>query len=76
MNNVIHLIMIHRWYDLIDSGHKTIEYRDATEYYRKRLKNKTKVCFHRGYTNITMTFHIFRVFETPSQFEIYLGKRA
>ena len=75
MTDMIHLILKYKWFDLIEKGEKRIEYRDATEFYRKRLQGKDKVCFHRGYTNKTMTFTIDRVKETLGLFRIYLGQR-
>ena len=89
------LILKAKWYDLIESGVKTEEYRDMTPYWSNRLiakyginywnetfaNNSVKslaeilsdgmprifgfngiihydvVCFHRGYTNQTITFN-------------------
>lgn len=33
----IHLVLKHKWYDMIESGEKLEEYREWTEYWRKRL---------------------------------------
>lgn len=80
---ILDLIVKGQWYDMEDSGEKSEEYRDITEYWIKRLavlddierkrihflgewhnvdlaqfKHYTHVRFHRGYTNITMTFAI------------------
>jgi hypothetical protein len=48
---------------MIESGEKKEEYRNVTEYWGKRLINHQYdyVCFHKGYTNITMTFEILGV---------------
>ena len=75
MSDTVHLILKHKWFDLIEKGEKRIEYRDATEFYRKRLEGKKKVCFHRGYTSTTMTFDIREIKETLGLFRIYLGSR-
>ena len=70
-----HLILKHEYYDLIDKGKKTVEYRDNTPYWRKRILDALKVIFHRGYTNVTMTFYIkFKVL-LHGQIQIHLGKR-
>ena len=33
----IHLVLKHKWYDMIESGEKPEEYRDGTPYWAKRL---------------------------------------
>lgn len=86
-SDTLHLVLKHKWFDAIDRGEKTVEYRDNTPYYLIRIQNvynaaidlntKPKVCFHKGYTKTTMTFHINRVNVTlvTDQIEIYLGDR-
>lgn len=37
-DNVIHLVLTDKWFEEIKSGRKTHEYRQATNYYWKRLK--------------------------------------
>lgn len=56
----LHLVLKHKWYDMIASGEKKVEYRELKDYYRKKFYNKnyTHVVFHKGYTNETMTFRI------------------
>jgi len=57
----IHLFLKSKWYDMIASGIKTEEYREIKPYWCKRilcLKQNDLVCFHRGYTNVTVTFMI------------------
>ena len=60
----LHLVLKHKWYDMIDSGIKTEEYRERTPYWEKRLVQAYLngridcVTFHRGYTKTTMTFRI------------------
>ena len=91
---ILHLVLIGKWYGMIDRGEKTEEYRALTPYWCNRLiqkyginywnetfKNNSierlsriwgdgkpeifgfngirgydAVCFHRGYTNTTMSF--------------------
>lgn len=45
---------MHKWYDLIESGEKTSEYREMKPYWVKRLEGKhyDTVTFQRGYTGI------------------------
>lgn len=79
----LHLVLKHKWYDLIESGQKTVEYRDMTPYWINRIIKKhnsnggNTVIFHKGYTNVTMTFEIrMIVCNTPTEkIEIHLGKR-
>ena len=55
---ILHLVLKKKWYEMQESGEKTEEYRELTEYWRKRLidqdtlraKPYTHVCFHYGYT--------------------------
>jgi len=68
----VHLILCGYYYDLIERGKKTIEYRDNTPYWNKRLLNADRVTFHRGYTNITMTFAI-RYITYNHQIKLHLG---
>lgn len=58
---VLHLVLCYKWYDMIASGIKHEEYRDLK--WLKRLQNHhyTKVCFHRGYTATTQTFDILDI---------------
>lgn len=55
----LHLVLNAKWYDMIDRGEKKEEYRENTSYWMKRIgKLHDAVCFHKGYTNTTMTFAI------------------
>lgn len=55
----LHLILKGKWYDMIDRGEKKEEYRELTPYWMKRIGSEhTHVCFHKGYTDMTMTFAI------------------
>lgn len=60
MNNTLFLPLKAKWYDMIESGIKTEEYREFKEYWFKRLANKKYkyVRFSYGYTRRTMTFEI------------------
>ena len=58
-----------RWYDMIESGEKTEEYREYKNYWYKRLvdeetlrvKPYTHVRFRYGYTKRTMLFEIISI---------------
>lgn len=52
MEKDLHLVLRHKWFDMIKSGDKLEEYRDLTDYYRKKIDGShTNVVFHKGYTN-------------------------
>ena len=53
MNN-LYLFLKYKWYDLIESGQKTSEYREIKPYWINRLENKhyDTVTFQRGFTKI------------------------
>lgn len=66
------LVLMGKWYDMIESGVKTEEYRENKPYWRNRLlwkqyeygipkyqyKPYTHVRFRRGYTSISMLYEI------------------
>lgn len=72
----LHLVLKHYWFDKIVSGEKTSEYRECSEYWNKRLKNKVydTVVFHKGYTNITATYKIISINITTAQNDLQLPK--
>ena len=53
---ILHLILTHKWYDMIASGTKKEEYREIKPYYSERFYNNdySDVVLHRGYTNTTI----------------------
>lgn len=55
----LHLVLKSKWYDMIASGEKKEEYREMTDYWKKRIWDKRReiesVCFHRGYSPVTIT---------------------
>jgi len=68
-----HLILTYENYYLIDTGKKTVEYRNNTPYWRKRILDADRVTFHQGYTNVTTTFSIRRFKILAGKIEIHLG---
>ena len=75
--SAVHLVVKGVHYDKIDAGTKTVEYRDNTRYWRKRLIKPLswpQVTFHRGYTKTTMTYKITKIL-TLDPIEIHLGAR-
>lgn len=57
-----------KWYDMIESGFKTEEYREIKPYWTKRLtvdnslmRDYTHVCFSYGYTKRRMTYEVEKI---------------
>ena len=64
---VLHLVLKGRWYDMIASGEKREEYRDAGPYWDTRMirwfytgmeRAHHVVAFSRGYAKATMLFRV------------------
>ena len=57
---ILHLPLMAKWYEMIESGEKLEEYRENKPYWQKRLlTNKYDVVMFRyGYTKRTITFRI------------------
>lgn len=78
---VLHLVLKHKYYDAIDRGEKTIEYRDNTPYWCRRIvphlniNGTNMVIFHRAFTKVTMTFLIKDVVFSEDTIELHLGAR-
>lgn len=59
---ILDLVLKRKWYDMIESGEKTEEYRDITGYWFSRINDRlTHVRFRRGYTKTAMIFEIKRI---------------
>lgn len=63
----LHLVLKHKWFDMIESGEKPDEYRLRTPYWKKRLWDRRhdidEVVFHRGYTSKTLTKRVIEIAE-------------
>lgn len=80
------LVLMHKWYDLIESGEKTSEFREIKPYWQKRLaKHYDTVTFQRGYTNIKQCYKIISItitnkpndlHEYREMYEIKLGEKV
>lgn len=87
MKKILYLPLKKEWYEMIERGVKTEEYREIKPYWNKRLINRkyTHVKFSYGYTKRTMTFELERITigkgnpewgaPTKDVFIIKLGKR-
>ncbi len=52
MTKVLHLTLHRKWFDEIAEGRKVEEYRDKTDFWKRRLENRVydEVWFRNGYT--------------------------
>jgi len=73
--NTLHLVLEHKWFDSIAYGKKRVEYRDDTEFWRKRMVDKEYVVFHRGYSNTIICFKIRKIERVLGEIQIHLGKK-
>lgn len=85
---VLFLILTEHWFDEIKSGRKTHEYREARDYWNKRLTGKryTHVALRRGYGKgaevmifkinaLTRKQNISNDLNVPDVWDIELGER-
>ena len=51
MSKILHLNLYRKWFDEIADGTKIIEYREKTDYWRKRIENREYdvIKFRNGY---------------------------
>lgn len=82
--HTLHLVLKGRYFDEILAGTKNVEYRDNTEYWRKRILKwwdlfgapfLRLVVFHRGYTNQTITLEVSCIKINASSIELYLKNK-
>lgn len=75
---ILHLILKAHWYEKIDRGDKTSEYRECKPYWDIRLRNSeyTHVKFHQGYGKNapTMMFEIKSISVTQAKNDLNLPK--
>lgn len=72
LNDTLHLVLKGKWYDMIASGTKKVEYRRICDYWNSRLlaidekdrivyRSYNSVIFHRGYTSTIMKWEVDRI---------------
>ena len=76
---ILHLNLYRKYFDQIAEGTKTIEYRDKTDYWKKRLENREYdvIKFRNGYAKNAPTMLVEYVglnVGNPFSYEIQLGK--
>ena len=75
---LLHLNLHRRYFCEILEGTKKIEYRSRTDYWNKRLRNKTytHIRFRNGYHPVApeMLVELKRIKETRNEYELHLGQ--
>ena len=75
---ILHLNLFRKYFDEIANGTKTIEYRDKTDYWKKRIEHKEYdvIKFRNGYAKIapTMVVEYKGMGIDDGRYAIQLGK--
>ena len=82
MTKILHLNLFRKYFDQIAEGIKTIEYRDKTDYWKKRIEGKEYdfIKFRNGYRKDAPTMLVeYKGYslghtEVGEQYELKLGK--
>ena len=79
MHKILHLNLFRKYFDEIVEGTKTIEYRDKTDYWKRRIENREYdvIKFRNGYAKNAPTMLVEYVglnVGNPFAYEIQLGK--
>ena len=75
LTDIVHLVLKRQYWNQIKFGEKIHEYRDNTEYWRKRILGRRIVIFHMGYSKETMMFEIKQIDMDDEQITIGLGRQ-
>ena len=74
---ILHLNLFKKYFDEIANGTKTIEYRDKTDYWKKRIEHKEYdvIKFRNGYAKVapTMRVEYKGMYTSGSQYALVLG---
>ena len=77
MTKVLHLNLYRKYFDAIVNGTKTIEYRDKTDYWKKRIEGKEYdiIKFRNGYAKDAPTMLVeYKGYNIGEEYELKLGK--
>ena len=75
MNRILHLNLYKKYFDEIANGTKTIEYRDKTDYWKKRIENKEYdvIKFRNGYAKNAPTMLVeYKGYSVGKEYELKL----
>ena len=74
---ILHLNLFRKYFDEIANGTKTIEYRDKTDYWKKRIEHKEYdvIKFRNGYAKDAPTMLVeYKGYSVDEEHELKLGK--
>ena len=74
---ILHLNLYRKYFDAIVNGTKTIEYRDKTDYWKKRIEGREYdiIKFRNGYAKDAPTMLVeYNGYDITDRYEIKLGK--
>ena len=74
---ILHLNLYRKYFDAIVNGTKTIEYRDKTDYWKKRIEGREYdiIKFRNGYAKDAPTMLVeYRGYNIGKEYELKLGK--
>ena len=77
MKKILHLNLYRKYFDAIADGTKTIEYRDKTDYWKKRIEGREYdiIKFRNGYAKDAPTMLVeYNGYDITDRYEIKLGK--
>ena len=77
MNRILHLNLFRKYFDQIAEGTKTIEYRDRTDYWKRRIENREYdvIKFRNGYAKNAPTMLVeYKGYTIGKDYELKLGK--
>ena len=77
MTKILHLNLYRKYFDAIVNGTKTIEYRDKTDYWKKRIEGREYdiIKFRNGYATDAHTMLVeYLGYDVTDRYEIKLGK--
>ena len=77
MKKILHLNLYRKYFDAIVNGTKTTEYRDKTDYWKKRIEGKQYdiIKFRNGYAKDAPTMLVeYNGYDITDRYEIKLGK--
>ena len=77
MKKILHLNLYRKYFDAIADGTKTTEYRDKTDYWKKRIEGRQYdiIKFRNGYATDAPTMLVeYNGYDITDRYEIKLGK--
>ena len=77
MKKILHLNLYKKYFDAIADGTKTTEYRDKTDYWKKRIEGREYdiIKFRNGYTKDAPTMLVeYKGYNIGEEYELKLGK--